>query len=109
MDITVGKKAIAQASEKLKNWGRWGADDQIGTLNHVKPQDIVKAAAWSAADDQVIGRIAQNGMARLAAFLGSPPAPNGTPPTPADDPAPNVAFAPSQTGILAFAPPDRPQ
>jgi hypothetical protein len=66
-------------------------------------------SAWSAADDQVIGRIAQNGMARLAAFLGSPPAPNGTPPTPADDPAPNVAFAPSQTGILAFAPPDRPQ
>jgi hypothetical protein len=66
-------------------------------------------SAWSAADDQVIGRIAQNGMARLAAFLGSPPAPNGTPPTPADEPAPNVAFAPSQTGILAFAPPDRPQ
>ena len=45
MDITVDKKAIAQASEKLKNWGRWGADDQIGTLNNVKPQDIVKAAA----------------------------------------------------------------
>jgi hypothetical protein len=44
MDITVGKKAIAQASEKLKNWGRWGADDQIGTLNHIKPEDIVKAA-----------------------------------------------------------------
>src|SRR5580693_8972181 len=45
MNITVGKKAIAQASEKLRNWGRWGADDQIGTLNHIKPEDIVKAAA----------------------------------------------------------------
>ena len=24
MDIKVGKKAIAEATEKLKNWGRWG-------------------------------------------------------------------------------------
>ena len=45
MDIKVGSKAIAEASEKLKNWGRWGKDDQIGTLNHVTPQDIVKAAS----------------------------------------------------------------
>src|SRR5215472_8648746 len=45
MNITVGKQAIADASERLKNWGRWGKDDQIGTLNHVRPEDIVKAAA----------------------------------------------------------------
>src|SRR5437899_13089663 len=45
MDIKVGKQAIAEASEKLKNWGRWGKDDQIGTLNHIRPEDIVKAAA----------------------------------------------------------------
>ena len=45
MDIKVGKKAIAEATEKLKNWGRWGKDDQIGTLNHVTPEDIVKAAS----------------------------------------------------------------
>jgi kynurenine formamidase len=44
MDIKVGRKAIAEASEKLSNWGRWGKDDQIGTLNHVTPQDIVHAA-----------------------------------------------------------------
>ena len=44
MHIKVGKQAIADASEKLKNWGRWGADDQVGTLNHVTPEDIVKAA-----------------------------------------------------------------
>ena len=66
-------------------------------------------SAWSAADEEVIGRIARDGMTRLASFLGSPPAPGGTPPAPADEPAPNVAFVPSQTGILAFAPPDRPQ
>jgi kynurenine formamidase len=32
------------AAERLKNWGRWGADDEIGTLNHTRPEDIVAAA-----------------------------------------------------------------
>jgi kynurenine formamidase len=44
MAITVNKKAIYDAAEKLRNWGRWGADDQIGTLNFITPQDIVQAA-----------------------------------------------------------------
>ena len=44
MNIKVGLKAIEEASEKLSNWGRWGKDDHIGTLNHVTPQDIVNAA-----------------------------------------------------------------
>jgi kynurenine formamidase len=44
MKITVGRKAIADATEKLKNWGRWGKDDQVGTLNHIMPEDIVRAA-----------------------------------------------------------------
>ena len=42
MNIKVGKEAIAEASRKLSNWGRWGKDDQIGTLNHVRPEDIVQ-------------------------------------------------------------------
>jgi kynurenine formamidase len=37
-------KDINTAAERLKNWGRWGADDEIGTLNNVSPQDIVNAA-----------------------------------------------------------------
>src|SRR5580704_6707838 len=45
MDIKVGRKAVAEATEKLKNWGRWGKDDHVGTLNQVTPQDIVKAAS----------------------------------------------------------------
>ena len=36
--------AVHEAAERLKNWGRWGADDEIGTLNHVRPEDIVRAA-----------------------------------------------------------------
>ncbi len=43
MDINVGKKAIAEATEKLSNWGRWGKEDEIGTLNHVTPEHIVAA------------------------------------------------------------------
>jgi kynurenine formamidase len=45
MNIKVGKQAIAEASKKLSNWGRWGKDDHVGTLNHVTPEDIVKAAS----------------------------------------------------------------
>ena len=45
MDIKVGRKAIEEASKKLSNWGRWGKDDHVGTLNHVTPEDIAGAAS----------------------------------------------------------------
>src|SRR5688500_20168681 len=35
---------LRKAAEKYKNWGRWGPDDEIGTLNHTRPEDIVGAA-----------------------------------------------------------------
>lgn len=35
---------LRAAAEKYKNWGRWGADDEIGTLNHTRPEDIVGAS-----------------------------------------------------------------
>jgi len=35
---------IRAAAERLKNWGRWGGDDEIGTLNFTTPEDVVKAA-----------------------------------------------------------------
>jgi kynurenine formamidase len=31
--------------EELKNWGRWGPDDQLGTLNYLTPDKVVAAAA----------------------------------------------------------------
>ena len=31
-------------AEQFKNWGRWGPDDEIGTLNHVTPEHIVEAS-----------------------------------------------------------------
>ena len=24
--------------ERFNNWGRWGQDDQLGTLNHITPE-----------------------------------------------------------------------
>src|ERR1700755_2828093 len=30
--------------EKVRNWGRWGPDDQLGTLNYITA-DTVRAAA----------------------------------------------------------------
>jgi kynurenine formamidase len=32
-------------AEKLRNWGRWGAADQRGTLNHIGPETLKNAAA----------------------------------------------------------------
>lgn len=45
MTVDEGLAAIARASEELSNWGRWGTEDQIGTLNFVTPAKVVEAAA----------------------------------------------------------------
>lgn len=34
-----------RVGEKLRNWGRWGADDQLGTLNLITPEAVRAAAA----------------------------------------------------------------
>ncbi len=41
LDMTI----LRDTAEKCKNWGRWGPDDEAGTLNFITPQDIVAAAA----------------------------------------------------------------
>lgn len=38
-------EVVRRLSATYKNWGKWGDDDQIGTLNHVGPSDVVAAAA----------------------------------------------------------------
>src|ERR1041385_2022980 len=38
------RQDLREASEKFKNWGRWGPHDEIGTLNHTTAEDIVAAA-----------------------------------------------------------------
>ena len=42
--MRLDRKAIYDAAKKVSNWGRWGKEDQIGTLNNVEPSDIVTAS-----------------------------------------------------------------
>ena len=35
---------IRETGKRLRNWGKWGADDERGTLNYITPDAIVKAA-----------------------------------------------------------------
>ncbi len=53
MTIVAGEIAIPQSptvdtvrllAERCSNWGRWGADDQLGTLNHIGPGEVRAAA-----------------------------------------------------------------
>ena len=39
-----GDDVINDYIAKYSNWGRWGADDELGTLNHVGPEQVVAAA-----------------------------------------------------------------
>lgn len=45
LDPYVTAEILDRTAKKVSNWQRWGPDDQIGTLNHVSPDDVVKAAA----------------------------------------------------------------
>lgn len=41
----VSDEDMAALFERCSNWGRWGADDERGCLNHLTPAEIAKAAA----------------------------------------------------------------
>ncbi len=36
----VTRDDLREAAEKYKNWGKWGPNDEIGTLNYTRPEDI---------------------------------------------------------------------
>src|SRR4051795_3311603 len=38
------RAGLSAAAEGYKNWGKGGPDDEIGTLNHTSPDDIIAAA-----------------------------------------------------------------
>jgi len=40
----ITRQDLRDAAEKYKNWGKWGPNDEIGTLNYTHPEDIVAAA-----------------------------------------------------------------
>jgi len=41
-------KRLEAIARRVSNWGRWGPDDERGTLNHITP-DVVRRAAATAA------------------------------------------------------------
>ena len=44
MSQVINRKTIDETAAKLNNWGKWGKDDQIGTLNYVGPAEVAAAA-----------------------------------------------------------------
>jgi kynurenine formamidase len=44
MSGKVDRKLMNEYCEKVKNWNKWGPEDELGTLNYAKPEDIVSAA-----------------------------------------------------------------
>jgi kynurenine formamidase len=36
---------VRELARQYRNWGKWGADDELGTLNYITPDKIVAAAA----------------------------------------------------------------
>jgi kynurenine formamidase len=35
---------VRRTAERYRNWGKWGPDDEIGTLNYISAESIVRAA-----------------------------------------------------------------
>lgn len=41
---SVTSEQLRAKCEELRAWGRWGENDELGTLNHVQPEDVVAAS-----------------------------------------------------------------
>ena len=39
----ITRQDMRDAAEKYKNWGKWGPNDEIGTLNFTSQDDIIAA------------------------------------------------------------------
>ncbi|EFC86786.1 hypothetical protein FrEUN1fDRAFT_0037 [Parafrankia sp. EUN1f] len=34
---------VRAAARRVCNWGRWGSEDELGTLNHISPASVARA------------------------------------------------------------------
>jgi len=48
MATSLTESDVIKMISSLSNWGRWGADDQLGTMNLITPAKRKRAAASSA-------------------------------------------------------------
>ncbi|MCO5119724.1 MAG: cyclase family protein [Burkholderiaceae bacterium] len=44
LDVYIDDKVLDETARKLSNWNRWGPDDEIGALNLIGPEEIIRAA-----------------------------------------------------------------
>lgn len=44
-EVSTSEAELKALFDKVRNWKRWGADDQRGTLNYIGPEEIARAAA----------------------------------------------------------------
>ncbi len=47
---------LKELAQRLSNWGRWGGDDQRGTLNFITPEAVRRGVADGAAGRHVLAR-----------------------------------------------------
>lgn len=40
----MSQEALRKLALQVRNWGKWGPDDEIGTLNYITPEAITRAA-----------------------------------------------------------------
>jgi hypothetical protein len=105
---------IAAQTDKKRNTIAWvwdvydGAERRALRIAGEEPAGAPRRDAWASADDKVLARIAQNGMARIAEFLKTgAPAPVEAPVQDRErEPVMTVAsrddFAPESAGIFRF-------
>lgn len=43
--MTVKQVDVHELAERVSNWGKWGAEDEVGTVNYITPERLVEAAS----------------------------------------------------------------
>ena len=53
MGLEYSMADVEALAQQYKNWGKWGPDDQLGTLNYITP-DLVRSAATLVRDGRIL-------------------------------------------------------
>ena len=61
---------LRKTAEKLKNWGKWGPDDEKGTLNYITPE-IVGGTSGTFISNRIAYHISSSLNCGLAAALAT--------------------------------------
>ncbi len=48
MEPQLTAEDVLEIALRNRNWGRWGKDDQLGTVNFIDAEAIIRAASLSA-------------------------------------------------------------